>query len=477
MRNLVLTVDIDSRQPAYERLMGFLKQCTDQFEAACPDKSPTRLRTSTTAEFSKTGWTYTEKTTKHSCCLGFDYTDQFWYEIINVFNTIMLHVYQTSGMSIKTFANRDTMPIVVFRYLSINNLIKFTIVYNADIENRDRIVQDKHQGQKYFGRKMTVLGEYDPDTILSYYNKQHTKMPFLDDRGDPHCVYMDSVRYALFQQNKTCVCCGVTGNIMRLEKDKKAPDFNEHFNLYAQVDGKTILMTKDHIVPRSQGGKDHISNLQTMCFICNSLKGWQHMPLDLLKQKRADYDANRQHVREVVAGAKSAKKKQANRELADHMEVFGEYTLDEVLPFYVPDVAPFKRGDTQKEFKDTQGKSHSIHMTSLRYATFQQSNKCACCGVEGNVMRLERHKGHATPGRPHFNMYVKQDGKYTLMTKDHIVPKSKGGLDELGNLQTMCCICNTLKSSHDVTMDELRVLKKEYDVRQQQEIESVESTQ
>ena len=32
-------------------------------------------------------------------------------------------------------------------------------------------------------------------------------------------------------------------------------------------------MTKDHILPKSRGGKNHISNMQTMCCRCNSKKG------------------------------------------------------------------------------------------------------------------------------------------------------------------------------------------------------------
>lgn len=32
------------------------------------------------------------------------------------------------------------------------------------------------------------------------------------------------------------------------------------------------------------------------------------------------------------------------------------------------------------------------------------------------------------------------------MTKDHIMPKSKGGADSLSNYQTMCLPCNEAKA-------------------------------
>jgi 5-methylcytosine-specific restriction endonuclease McrA len=49
---------------------------------------------------------------------------------------------------------------------------------------------------------------------------------------------------------------------------------NPHINMYhVEPNGSLMLMTKDHIVPSSKGGSDHIDNLQTMCSKCNSKKG------------------------------------------------------------------------------------------------------------------------------------------------------------------------------------------------------------
>ena len=47
-----------------------------------------------------------------------------------------------------------------------------------------------------------------------------------------------------------------------------------HLNLYAiDQDGNEIMMTKDHIIPVSKGGKDMLENYQTMCMKCNVAKG------------------------------------------------------------------------------------------------------------------------------------------------------------------------------------------------------------
>lgn len=105
---------------------------------------------------------------------------------------------------------------------------------------------------------------------------------------DGDAIPMISLRYQVFARSRFCVCCGIEGTYFAKErsarkiKNRKNSDeifFQAttpawHFNLYATAfDGKEILMTKDHIVPRSEGGTDSLSNLQTMCKPCNNKKG------------------------------------------------------------------------------------------------------------------------------------------------------------------------------------------------------------
>lgn len=91
---------------------------------------------------------------------------------------------------------------------------------------------------------------------------------------DGYLVHRSSLRYKVFYQKGTVCCrCGRKGAYFTLDKETAEYDGNRrHFNLYSE---DNVLMTKDHILPRSMGGKDKVSNMQTMCVHCNVKKGHQ----------------------------------------------------------------------------------------------------------------------------------------------------------------------------------------------------------
>lgn len=66
-----------------------------------------------------------------------------------------------------------------------------------------------------------------------------------------------------------CVNCGVEGNFFALEKDKGG---GLHLDLYGLIDGEEVLITIDHIIPKSKGGVNKMINFQTMCKLCNEMK-------------------------------------------------------------------------------------------------------------------------------------------------------------------------------------------------------------
>jgi hypothetical protein len=87
---------------------------------------------------------------------------------------------------------------------------------------------------------------------------------------------------------------------------------------------------------------------------------------------------------------------------------------------------------------------HSVNLVSTRLYCFADKGvRCVKCGIEGRFFAIEKNK---SAWNPHANLYaLKEDGTEVLMTRDHVIPVSKGGPDVLENCQTMCKQCNTEK--------------------------------
>jgi hypothetical protein len=112
------------------------------------------------------------------------------------------------------------------------------------------------------------------------------------------------------------------------------------------------------------------------------------------------------------------------------------YELDDVLPFVNLELV----GGNDRILFD----GDLIKMHSERLKTFKiKGCNCIKCGIKGAYFHKERgHKDELY----HLNLYgINEKGEEVLMTKDHIIPKSKGGKDYIDNYQTMCCCCNTEK--------------------------------
>ena len=114
-----------------------------------------------------------------------------------------------------------------------------------------------------------------------------------------------------------------------------------------------------------------------------------------------------------------------------------KYTIDQVLVHV--------RGNTNvrdknKLFMTFDG--DQVKVRSDRLLTFKRKGtKCVKCGCEGKFFAKERVVG--STGYWHMNLYaIDKHGQEVLMTKDHIVPKAKGGASALYNYQPMCSLCN-----------------------------------
>ena len=125
-----------------------------------------------------------------------------------------------------------------------------------------------------------------------------------------------------------------------------------------------------------------------------------------------------------------------------------------------------------QKLRDMQGHSHrhlpnkyktingvQVKITSQRYKLFQENKFCVKCGIEGTFLAIEKHSPEIE--KYHINMYgINENGDEILMTKDHIIPKSKGGENILSNYQTMCSKCNSDKGNGD--SKSLRMLFDDY---------------
>jgi hypothetical protein len=117
----------------------------------------------------------------------------------------------------------------------------------------------------------------------------------------------------------------------------------------------------------------------------------------------------------------------------------GIYSIEDVLSKTIMD-------DTKGRNDLIEFDGDKIHMASDRYKTFLTSGtKCVDCGLEAKYFAKERDWKQL---QYHFNLYgVNDNGEEILFTKDHVIPKSKGGKNELSNYQTMCSKCNELKGN------------------------------
>jgi len=116
---------------------------------------------------------------------------------------------------------------------------------------------------------MFKFKDFSYEDVISKISYKGKKVPFVVNEKTYH-VKMGSQRYIVFKKQRSCYVCGLNGIKFTLETSdlKICP----HFNLYGHEFSQDVLMTKDHIIPRSKGGKDIISNYNTVCVICNNLK-------------------------------------------------------------------------------------------------------------------------------------------------------------------------------------------------------------
>lgn len=135
--------------------------------------------------------------------------------------------------------------------------------------------------------KLIRIKTYSIETIFDFIRNNPNK-PTQDENlrwtfktKDPSGFYIDDegnkckLRRAkiFFKIGIDCVKCESKAKFFALEEwpDKNGNQF--HFELYAiDSSGEEVLMTIDHTLAKSNEGKDHVSNYQPLCKICNEIK-------------------------------------------------------------------------------------------------------------------------------------------------------------------------------------------------------------
>ena len=124
--------------------------------------------------------------------------------------------------------------------------------------------------------------------------------------------------------------------------------------------------------------------------------------------------------------------------------------------FPLDDVLPYATEDKIRRDYQVGDKIYPVKMNSERYRLFRKSAKCHYCGLEGTRLHLDFCTLTQTA---HFNLYGEENGQLILMTKDHIIPRSKGGGDYLRNYVTSCRTCNMIKCNYDLTKEQINELR------------------
>lgn len=83
---------------------------------------------------------------------------------------------------------------------------------------------------------------------------------------------------------------------------------------------------------------------------------------------------------------------------------------------------------------------------------------CWCCGLEANIFVLNKGKNDVV-SKPVLDLFSKAGQEYILMTRDHIIPKSFGGVDDNSNLRIGCGPCNHTRGN-EMADEDIAFMKK-----------------
>ncbi len=101
----------------------------------------------------------------------------------------------------------------------------------------------------------------------------------------------------------------------------------------------------------------------------------------------------------------------------------------------------------QKSKKDRYFDGQRISACSgaaLWITCYQQHNPMTCwrCKVKADRFILKHHVKEVSGKPPVLELYAHTGKSLVMMTRDHIIPASLGGIDDVANLRPACATCN-----------------------------------
>jgi hypothetical protein len=90
-----------------------------------------------------------------------------------------------------------------------------------------------------------------------------------------HEVKTAGLRVRVILEERACAnpACSHVATHAGLTRNQKGSKRKYHVNFYSVTEHETRLMTLDHVIPRSAGGRHSRANTQAMCVNCNEKKG------------------------------------------------------------------------------------------------------------------------------------------------------------------------------------------------------------
>lgn len=109
-----------------------------------------------------------------------------------------------------------------------------------------------------------------------------------------------TVTLKVIANHPRCAVCGAAATKAFLfEKDG-----HYYISFFTEKNGKLVLLTKDHIIPRAQGGGDGLSNMQACCEICNRIKSdtliENEKDMEQIVQLKKQISDQKHHIDELI---------------------------------------------------------------------------------------------------------------------------------------------------------------------------------